>query len=185
LSASSPTWTPGPNMSTGRIEMNAVILPNGKVLAEGGSVADEIPDTLGKTADLYDPMSSSFSSGGTASFSRTLSLTSPPNGNIAPPGYCMLFLLDSAGVPSKAQFIQLSPYTTTPPSGDHITRVRRDDPGGWVSQLRDEHLSRPVFVGLPVGLARDVHRAEPRERHVRHTRDLRRLADRDRRQWQL
>src|SRR5215469_12212674 len=29
----------------------------------------------------------------------------------------MLFLLDSAGVPSKAKFIQLSPYTTTPPSG--------------------------------------------------------------------
>ena len=39
-----------------------------------------------------------------------------PNGNIAPPGYYMLFLLDSAGVPSKARFIQLSPYTTPPPS---------------------------------------------------------------------
>src|SRR5262249_56057141 len=49
--------------------------------------------------------------------SGTLNLTSPPNGNIAPPGYYMLFLLDSAGVPSKAQFIQLSPYATTPPSG--------------------------------------------------------------------
>ena len=232
LSASSPTWTPGPNMSTGRIEMNAVILPNGKVLTEGGSVTNEVPDTPGKTADLYDPVSNSFSSGGTASCSRlyhstalllpdatvmsmgsnpdggnyepaieiytppylfdandqlitnrpaitgtslasgvvgynapfsvtytsaspissavlvrpgadthgfdmdqrliglcgpspqpacsgsgTLTLTSPPNGNIAPPGYYMLFLLDSAGVPSKAQFIQLSPYTTTPPSG--------------------------------------------------------------------
>ena len=232
LSASSPTWTPGPNMSTGRIEMNAVILPNGKVLTEGGSVTNEVPDTPGKTADLYDPVSNSFSSGGTASRSRlyhstalllpdatvmsmgsnpdggnyepaieiytppylfdandqlitnrpaitgtslasgvvgynapfsvtytsaspissavlvrpgadthgfdmdqrlvglcgpspqpacsgsgTLTLTSPPNGNIAPPGYYMLFLLDSAGVPSKAQFIQLSTYTTTPPSG--------------------------------------------------------------------
>ena len=70
LSASSPTWTPGPSMSTGRIEMNAVILPNGKVLAEGGSVTNEIPDTPGKTADLYDPVSNSFSSAGTASFSR-------------------------------------------------------------------------------------------------------------------
>jgi hypothetical protein len=70
LSASSPTWTPGPNMSTGRIEMNAVILPNGKVLAEGGSVSNEVPDTPGKTADLYDPVSNSLSSGGTASFSR-------------------------------------------------------------------------------------------------------------------
>src|SRR5678816_555996 len=40
-----------------------------------------------------------------------------PNGNVAPPGYYMLFLLDSTGVPSVAQFIQLSPYSTTPPSG--------------------------------------------------------------------
>jgi len=49
--------------------------------------------------------------------SGTLNLTSPPNGNIAPPGYYMLFLLDSAGVPSKAQFIKLSPYAAVPPSG--------------------------------------------------------------------
>jgi len=233
LSAASPSWTPGPSMSTGRIEMNAVILPNGTVLAEGGSVNNESPDPAGKHADLYDPDSNTFTSGGTASYSRlyhstalllpdatvmsmgsnpgprgnyepaveiytpaylfdssdqliaaanrpniigvtpgmigygapfsvtytstspissavlvrpgsathtfdmdqrliglcgpspqppcngsgTLNLTSPPNGNIAPPGYYMLFLLDSAGVPSVAQFIQLSPYTTTPPDG--------------------------------------------------------------------
>src|SRR4029078_8049482 len=36
-------------------------------------------------------------------------------GNIAPPGYYMLFLLDSAGVPSNAQMIQLTPYSTGPP----------------------------------------------------------------------
>jgi hypothetical protein len=232
LSAASPNWTPGPSMSTGRIEMNAVILPNGKVLAEGGSLNDEIPDAPGKQADLFDPATQSFSSGGAASYSRlyhstalllpdatvvsmgsnpgdrgryepaieiytpaylfdandnlitthrpaitgitpgvirynapfsvtytstspissavlvrpgssthafdmdqrliglcgpapqpscngadTLTLTSPPNGNIAPPGYYMLFLLDSAGVPSVAQFIQLSPYATSTPRG--------------------------------------------------------------------
>ena len=38
LSSAIPTWTAGPSMSSGRIQMNAVILPNGKVLAEGGSV---------------------------------------------------------------------------------------------------------------------------------------------------
>ena len=38
LSAPSPSWTAGPSMSSGRIQMNAVILPHGKVLAEGGSV---------------------------------------------------------------------------------------------------------------------------------------------------
>src|SRR5947208_381291 len=54
LSVATPSYTAGPNMSTGRIEMNAIILPNGKVLAEGGSVNDEAPDTPGKTADLYD-----------------------------------------------------------------------------------------------------------------------------------
>jgi len=233
LSAASPSWTPGPTMSTGRIEMNAVLLPTGKVLAEGGSVNDESPNPAGKQADLYDPVSNTISSAGAASYSRlyhstalllpdatvasmgsnpgprgnyepaieiyrpaylfdandrlitnrpsitgvpsepigygtlfsvtytstsairsavlvrpgstthtldmeqrlvglcgpspqppcsgsgpgSLTLTSPPNGNIAPPGYYMLFLLNSAGVPSKAQFLQLSPYATTPPDG--------------------------------------------------------------------
>ena len=232
LSASTPSWSPGPNMSTGRVQMNATILPNGKVLAEGGSVNNESPDPAGKNADLFDPVTQTFSSGGTASYSRlyhstalllpyatllsmrsnpgprgnyepaieiytppylfdandnlittnrpaitsvsaavigynasfsvtytstspissavlvrpgsathafdmdqrliglcgpspqpscsgsgTLSLTTPPNGNIAPPGYYMLFLLDSAGVPSVANFIQISPYATSPPRG--------------------------------------------------------------------
>ena len=36
-----------------------------------------------------------------------LDVTAPPNGNIAPPGYYMLFVLDSAGVPSVASFVQL------------------------------------------------------------------------------
>jgi len=48
--------------------------------------------------------------------SGTLNLTTPPNGNIAPPGYYMLFLLDTVGVPSKAEFIQLSRYSSTPPT---------------------------------------------------------------------
>jgi hypothetical protein len=37
-----------------------------------------------------------------------LNVTSPPNGNIAPPGYYMLFVLNTAGVPSVARFEQLS-----------------------------------------------------------------------------
>src|SRR5438552_8047168 len=50
---------------------------------------------------------------------NTLSLTTPPDGSIAPPGYYMLFLLDSAGVPSKAWFVQLIPnsYSLLPPTG--------------------------------------------------------------------
>jgi uncharacterized membrane protein len=38
-------------------------------------------------------------------------VTAPPNTNIAPPGYYMLFVLNSAGVPSVASFLQLLPQT--------------------------------------------------------------------------
>jgi len=231
LSAATPSWKPGPSMSTGRIEMNAIILPNGKVLAEGGSLNNESPDTPGKRADIYDPVAGTMSSGGSAAYSRlyhstalllpdatvlsmgsnpgsrgsyepaieiytppylfdandnlitdrpaitsstagpfgynatfsvnytsvspissavlvrpgsathaydmdqrliglcgpspqpacvgsgSVNLTIPPNGNIAPPGYYMLFLLDSRGVPSVAQFIQISPFAAAPPKG--------------------------------------------------------------------
>ena len=41
LNASPLKWKSGPSMSQARTEMNAVILPNGKVLAMGGSVNDE------------------------------------------------------------------------------------------------------------------------------------------------
>jgi hypothetical protein len=41
LSASTPAWKYSASMSNARIEMNAVILPTGKVLALGGSVNDE------------------------------------------------------------------------------------------------------------------------------------------------
>src|SRR5262249_11156701 len=39
--------------------------------------------------------------------SGTLSVTAPPNGNAAPPGYYMMFILNSSGVPSLASFVQL------------------------------------------------------------------------------
>jgi hypothetical protein len=44
--------------------------------------------------------------------SGAVTVTAPPNGNIAPPGYYMLFLLNSAGVPSLANFVQI---TSVPP----------------------------------------------------------------------
>ncbi len=50
--------------------------------------------------------------------SGALTVTGPPNGNIAPPGYYMLFLLNTSGVPSIAQFVQVSATPTdTPPKG--------------------------------------------------------------------
>ena len=218
LSATTPVWQFGPAMSQARIEMNATILPNGKVLAMGGSVNDEQAATASLNADLYDPATNTFSSAGanviraciipgrcsfptrpscwwaeirpvaptsehieiyspaylfnangspalrptitsvTPAFaygqvfqvdtpdaaniasvvlvrpgsqthafdmdqrlvgmsftvsSGRLNVTAPPNGNIAPPGYYMLFVLNAAGVPSVARFVHLS---TTPPN---------------------------------------------------------------------
>jgi len=212
MGAATPVWQYGPPMSQPRIEMNAVILPNGKVLALGGSLYDEQSSTASLNADLYDPASNTFSSAGVYAYSRlyhsvalllpdatvwsaggnpsrghyvpqqeiyrpaylfnqngsaatrpsitgapgsisynsvftvqtpdaanvskvvlvrngnvthafgmdqrlvelsftagsgSLSVTAPPDGNIAPPGYYMLFILNNAGVPSIAPFVQI------------------------------------------------------------------------------
>ena len=213
MGASTPAWQYGPNMSEARIEMNAVILPNGNVLALGGSADDEDTSTASLNADLYDPMSNTFTSAGANAYPRlyhsvalllpnatvwlaggnpsrgtyqqemeiyqpaylfnpdgtmatqptitsapssisygntfsvttpnaasissvvlvrngtvthafgmdqrevglsftagsgTLTVTAPPNGEIAPPGYYMLFLVNNAGVPSVADFVQVT-----------------------------------------------------------------------------
>jgi hypothetical protein len=224
LSAATPKWTYGPNMSQARIEMNATILPNGKVIALGGSLNDEDTTTASLNADLYDPATNTFSSAGQNAYARlyhsnslllpdatvlfiggnpargtyeqhmevyspaylfnpdgslatrpsitgvpstgigygsafqvqtpdaanissvvlmragapthafdmeqrlvglsftagsgVLNVTAPPNGNIAPQGYYMLFLLNTSGVPSVAQFVQLTPAPADlPPTG--------------------------------------------------------------------
>jgi len=70
LSSPTPVWQFGPNMSAPRIEMNAVMLPTGKILALGGSAKDEVASTASFTADLYDPNSNTFSSAGSNAFPR-------------------------------------------------------------------------------------------------------------------
>jgi hypothetical protein len=42
----------------------------------------------------------------------TLQITPPPNANYAPPGYYMLFILNTAGVPSVAKIVQVQAPTT-------------------------------------------------------------------------
>ena len=216
LSTPTPAWQYGPPMSQPRIEMNATILPDGTVLALGGSTNDEDATTASLNADLYDPVTNTFRSAGANAFPRlyhsnalllpdgtvwvvggnpqrgtyephmeiyspaylfnadgspatrptmtggpgtigygggfqvqtpdaanitsvvlmrpgtpthafdmdqrlvrlsysvgsgVLNVTAPPNGNIAPPGYYMLFILNSAGVPSIASFVRLSAAT--------------------------------------------------------------------------
>ncbi len=227
LGASPMQWQYGPSMSQPRTEMNATILPNGRVLAVGGSTNDEDAATASRNADLYDPNTNSFSSAGVNAYPRlyhsgslllpdatvmlvggnptrgsyeqhieiyspaylfnpdgsaamrpaisslsatafaygatfqvqtpeaanitsvvlvrpgaqthsidmdqrlvglsyttdagVLNVTVPPNGNIAPPGYYMLFLLNSAGVPSLARFVQLSTTIANQPPTATIT----------------------------------------------------------------
>jgi hypothetical protein len=46
----------------------------------------------------------------------TITATAPVNGNTAPPGYYMLFAVDSAGVPSVASWVRVG--GSAPPAGD-------------------------------------------------------------------
>jgi hypothetical protein len=232
LSAPSPSWTYGPSMSQPRIEMNATILPNGKIIAVGGSLNDEDTGTASLNADLYDPATNTFSSAGQNAFARlyhsnslllpdgtvlfiggnpargtyeqhmeiysppylfnldgtlaarptitgvpasgigygsafqvqtpdaanitsvvlmrpgapthafdmeqrmvamnftagsgVLNVTAPPNGNIAPPGYYMLFIQNSSGVPSVAQFVPLTPAPADQPPAGTVTSPATD-----------------------------------------------------------
>jgi uncharacterized membrane protein len=230
LSAGSPKWKYSAPMSQPRIEMNAVLLPSGKVLALGGSLNDEDATTASLNADLFDPDAGTVTSAGANVYPRlyhsnglllpdatvavfggnpqrgtyephieiyspaylfttdrngnpipatrptissvnpavigygssfqvatpdagniasvvlvragspthafdmdqrlvglsftegsgALTVTGPPNGNIAPPGYYLLFLLNTAGVPSLASFVQVSQA----PTGGPITHVQ-------------------------------------------------------------
>ena len=65
-----PCWVPGPKMAQRRVEMEATILPNGKVLVDGGSAADEDATTASLQAEIYDPATSSFSPAGSNAFPR-------------------------------------------------------------------------------------------------------------------
>lgn len=70
LSVSTPVWRSAAPMSLPRIELNAVILPTGKVLALGGSAIDENPNTASLAADLFDPVTETWSPAGVAVYPR-------------------------------------------------------------------------------------------------------------------
>jgi len=70
LSQATPQWRLVPPMSLPRIQMSAVLLPNGKVLASGGSLNDEDGATASRAADLFDPVSETWSPAGVATYAR-------------------------------------------------------------------------------------------------------------------
>ena len=74
-SAAPLRWEFGPAMSQPRIEMNATILPSGKVLAVGGSTNDEDAATASLKADLYDPTTNTFASAGANAFLASITPT--------------------------------------------------------------------------------------------------------------
>ena len=72
--------------------------------------------------------------------SGVLNVTAPPNGNIAPPGYYMLFILNAAGVPSVAKFVQLSGTAPAESGADG----NHHEPGGQRhGQRRDNRCPLP------------------------------------------
>jgi hypothetical protein len=58
--------------------------------------------------------------------SGALTVNAPPNSNLAPPGYYLLFVLNQAGVPSVARFVQVSPNPTDQPPKGTITAPAGD-----------------------------------------------------------
>ena len=233
LSQPSPAWRFTNPMSGPRIQMDAVILPTGKILALGGSQLDKTASTATLGADLFDPATETWTPAGTMNMPRlyhsvalllpdgtvwsaggnpdwgnwenrmeiyrpaylfnagggsatrptitaapsvigyggsfqvstpnaasiasvalirnganthafdmdqrmislsftkgagTLTITAPPNANIAPPGYYMLFIVDANGVPSVAPFVRVASNTTNQPP-----RGRIDAPAGDVT----------------------------------------------------
>lgn len=233
FSKPTPAWVRMGDMPSGaRVEGNSVLLPNGKLLAQGGSRVNNDPTTATLGADLFDPATGTWSStkpggAGFATYPRlyhsvalllpdatvattgsnpksntwdghieiyspaylfnpdgsratrpvitaaptrigynsapftvqtpdalnirsvvlvkpgsdthaydmeqrlvgltftavsgALTVNAPPNSNLAAPGYYMLFVLNHAGVPSVAKFVQLSQNPTDQPPKGTIT----------------------------------------------------------------
>jgi hypothetical protein len=73
---------------------------------DGGTISSVVLIRSGAVTHFFDenerfvPLSFTQTAGG-------LNVTAPANANLAPPGYYMLFIVNSAGVPSIAPFLQI------------------------------------------------------------------------------
>ena len=88
--------------------------------------------------------------------SGSLTVTAPPNSNIAPPGYYMLFLINNNGVPSVASFVLLNGSG----GGNPAPTVSSVSPRLGIGRRwnRGDHYGRE----FPVRSHGDLRRARPR-----------------------
>jgi len=59
-----------------RVEMEATILPNGKVLVDSGSAQDEDATTASLKSEIYDPATNSFSPAGSNTYPGSITTSS-------------------------------------------------------------------------------------------------------------
>ncbi len=84
MSQANPVWVNGPPMSVPRVEMNAVLLPDGKILAVGGSANDEDETSASLGAEIYDPVTNKFTTVATTAYPHLYHSTALllPNGTV-------------------------------------------------------------------------------------------------------
>ncbi|MBA3961932.1 MAG: DUF1929 domain-containing protein [Chthoniobacterales bacterium] len=70
FAAATPAWRSTAAMMLPRIRLNAVLLPNGKVFASGGSFLDEDASTASLAAEIFDPVAETWTYAGTAVYPR-------------------------------------------------------------------------------------------------------------------
>jgi hypothetical protein len=78
-----------------------VATPDGGAITKVAIIPQPTPTHAYNSNAGYVPLTFSQTAGG-------LTVTAPPNGNIAPPGKYMLFILNANGVPSVASWVQFS-----------------------------------------------------------------------------
>ena len=104
--------------------------------------------------------------------SNSLNVHAPANGNLAPPGPYMLFLVDTNGVPSEAAMVRLpAPNSSSnpPPTVSSITPSTGSS--GWRDSSRPSR-ARDFLPGATVSLRRDGgHRSDGGKQHFHHSHD--------------
>ena len=78
-----------------------VATPDGATITKAALIPQPVVTHAKNAASGYIPLTFSQTAGG-------LTVTAPPNGNIAPPGKFMLFLVNANGVPSVASWVTIS-----------------------------------------------------------------------------